>query len=93
MIKIHQSTTNLASPPFDSIPPLFPSLSSWFQDRHNGNILLDTEGHLIHIDFGFIFGDDPKKKFVNPPPFRITNSMVVAMGGQEGKYFKQFCKV
>mmetsp|Transcript_84038 Transcript_84038/g.238122 ORF Transcript_84038/g.238122 Transcript_84038/m.238122 type:complete len:336 (-) Transcript_84038:422-1429(-) len=62
-------------------------------DRHLGNVMMLPDGRFCHIDFGYIFGDDPKKKYVNPPPFRITNSMVVAMGGQEGKYFAQFCKL
>ena len=61
------------------------------KDRHNGNILIDKDGHLIHIDFGFLLSNAPGKglKFENAP-FKLSNDMVDCLGGVDGKYFKEF---
>ncbi|GLD92891.1 hypothetical protein PINS_up001470 [Pythium insidiosum] len=56
-------------------------------DRHLDNLMMKTAGHLFHIDFGFIFGADPKPY---PPPFKLTKEMVEGMGGPESEHYLKF---
>ena len=64
------------------------------KDRHNGNILIDNKGHLIHIDFGFLLSNSPGKgiKF-ETAPFKLTKDFIDAMGGYKSKYYDEFKKL
>ena len=64
------------------------------KDRHNGNILIDNEGHLTHIDFGFLLSNAPGKglKF-EKAPFKLSNDMLDCLGGSHGHYFENFRKL
>eukprot|EP00249_Psilotum_nudum_P022815 c28649_g1_i1 orf=409-2850(-) len=60
-------------------------------DRHLDNLLLQDDGRLFHVDFGFFLGRDPKPF---PPPMKLCKEMVEAMGGAESQHygrFKSYC--
>jgi phosphatidylinositol 3-kinase len=56
-------------------------------DRHFDNLMLCPDGHLFHIDFGYILGRDPKPY---PPPMKLTREMVEAMGGATSEDMRRF---
>ena len=60
------------------------------RDRHNGNILIDINGNLIHIDFGFILGIGPGGTTFEQAPFKLTEEYVEILDGIDSPMFQYF---
>jgi hypothetical protein len=51
------------------------------KDRHNGNILLQKDGHLVHIDFGFFLSIAPGGSLtLETAPFKFTHDFYGVVG-------------
>lgn len=60
------------------------------KDRHNGNILLDRDGHLIHIDFGFILSNTPGNIGFEAAPFKFPFEYLEVLGGIDSAPYLEF---
>jgi len=65
------------------------------KDRHNGNLLIDNSGHIIHIDFGFMLSNSPGSMGFEAAPFKLTYEYIDVLGGIGSpayENFKKLCK-
>lgn len=65
------------------------------KDRHNGNIMVNDAGHIIHIDFGFILDLAPGGISVESA-FKLTTEMLAVMGGRDDSapyfaWYRELC--
>ncbi|KAF1917250.1 phosphatidylinositol 4-kinase-like protein PIK1 [Ampelomyces quisqualis] len=60
------------------------------KDRHNGNLLIDNMGHIIHIDFGFMLSNSPGSMGFEAAPFKLTQEYVDVLGGLASPAFEDF---
>lgn len=63
------------------------------KDRHNGNIMLDNEGHIIHIDFGFMLSNSPGSVGFEAAPFKLPFEYIDVLGGLESEQYAYFKKL
>lgn len=68
------------------------------KDRHNGNILLHDDGHLIHIDFNFMLSTSPGGINFESSPFKLTREYLevmdsddTGMASEAFNYYKVLC--
>jgi len=57
------------------------------KDRHNGNIMMDDHGNLLHIDFGYLL---TRTIEFEKAPFKLTEEFIDIIGGEKSKLFARY---
>ena len=53
-------------------------------------MLISSEGHILHIDFGFLISTSPGSINFENAPFKLTQDYIDIMGGTDSNYFIYF---
>ncbi|KAJ3513745.1 hypothetical protein NLJ89_g2774 [Agrocybe chaxingu] len=62
------------------------------KDRHNGNIMIDGEGHIVHIGQPFRVFLRPGGVKFEPSSFKLNHEMVVLMGGRYSQAIRPYAE-
>lgn len=52
--------------------------------------MLDCKGHLVHIDFGFMFQNSPGGINFESAPFKLTQEYIDVLDGIDSEIFSYF---
>jgi phosphatidylinositol kinase/protein kinase (PI-3 family) len=63
------------------------------KDRHNGNILIDSRGRMVHIDFSYMLGWAPGGITFEKTAFKLTRDIVDVWGGRGSPIYDEFTNV
>ena len=63
------------------------------KDRHNGNILLNDQGKIIHIDFGFMLSTSPGNNLNFETHFKITHEYLQILNIDKQYSIEEFKKL
>ena len=63
------------------------------QDRHNGNILVDSRGRMVHLGFSYVLGWAPGGMTFEKTAFKLTRDVVDVWGGRGSPIYDEFTNV
>lgn len=59
-------------------------------DRHLENLLIGKQGHIFHVDFGYILGKNPPNKGFKVPPIRLNKPMMQVFGEHANESYSEW---
>nr|UXY87105.1 SNF1-related kinase [Cryptomonas sp.] len=60
------------------------------KDRHNGNILVNSDSRIVHVDFGYILGYVPGNLKFEADSFKLSENFLLEISGKQTEKYEYF---